>query len=155
MFRKNNSRQNNRSSAQKQGSPGHRGGGQPKSVSPNYRVDLMAHTFTPQTGGGAQSYGPRQGSAGFGNQPARPQQPRHQQPRPQQQHQQPRPQHQQPRPQHAPPRPPARKGYTNITVEVRDDLLAAFKEKTAGDGKTGNEVINQLIDFYNMGKVTV
>lgn len=157
MFRKNNSRQNNRNSARKPNPQGHReSGGQPKSVSPNYRVDLMAHTFTQQTGGGAAGYGPRKGTPGFGNQP-RPQQPRpqqHQQSRPVQHHQ-PRPQqHQQPRPAQHPQPPLAKKGYANITVEVPDELLTAFKEKNAADGKTGHEVINHLISLYNTGKVS-
>lgn len=168
MFRKNNSRQNDRKSTRAPDAQGHRGSGGPqKSVSPNYRVDLMAHTFTQQTGGGPTGYGPRQGSAGFGNPSARPQQPRHQQPRPQHQpprpqHQQPRPpQHQQARPQQAPHHRPAqqapavRKGHTVIAIEVRDELLPLFKEKTASEGKTEHEVINQLIDLYSAGKITI
>ncbi len=164
MFRKNNSRQNNRNSTRKPNPTGQReSGGQPKNVSPNYRVDLMAHTFTQQTGGNTPGFGQRQGNPGFGNQP-RPQQPHHQKPRGQQPRQ---PQHQRLRDQqHYPPRPqqhqsphpgqnPAKKGYVNITVEMPDELSNSFKEKNAAEGKTGSDVIIQLISLYNAGKVTL
>lgn len=39
-------------------------------------------------------------------------------------------------------------------IEVPNELLAAFKEKNIAEGKTGPEVINQLISLYNTGKVT-
>ncbi len=165
MFRKNNSRQNSRKPLRQQGQQGHHGAGSgpKKVVSPNYRVDLMAHTFTQSTGGsgntGGPGYGRQQGNGGYGSQQPRrdggqPQQRRDgQQPR-HQQHGRPKP-HFKPKPRPMPSAPEAQKGYTNLHCEVRDDLFAAFKEKLQADGKSEKEVISQLISFYNMGKVTV
>jgi len=52
-------------------------------------------------------------------------------------------------------KPPARKGYTNCTFELKDDLYRKFQDKLEGSSKTPKEVINQLISFYNMGKIKI
>ena len=65
--------------------------------------------------------------------------------------------HQQPRPQEGrkPHTPKARKGYTNLSIELKDDLYKKFVSKVKELDKSPKEVMNQLISFYNMGKINI
>lgn len=71
-----------------------------------------------------------------------------------------------PRYPHQPARPPrghdkkphqqkAKKGYTNINLEVKEELYGKFVDKVKEQDKSPKEVLNQLISFYNMGKINI
>ena len=129
--------------------------GRSRPVSSNYQVDLFHHQVgaksaqqpsghtRPSTGGGGGSrYGQQpKGPKGPGGRPARPPfQARHQSSRPK-----------------GPigPTKSERKGYTIHNFELKDDLYKSFEEKLKESSKTPKEVINQLISFFNMGKIKI
>jgi hypothetical protein len=49
----------------------------------------------------------------------------------------------------------ARKGYSNHTFELKNELYNQFAEKLKVSDKSPKEVINQLISFYNMDKIKI
>ena len=110
--------------------PGKSGQGQPaqRSVSPMYKVDLMHHQLSGMTSQPPQHTG-----------------------RPPVRHQQPRP-HGSNKPSHLP---KDKKGYTSLTVDLKDDLYKQFVSKVKEQDKSPKEVMNQLISFYNMGKINI
>ena len=138
MNRKSNSnygpRNNPRRGGPGKGAPGRggppRGGsGQPvqRTVSPMYKVDLMHHQLS-----GMTSQPPQH----TGRPPARYQQPRTQGIS---------------KVHH----PKEKKGYTNLNIELKDDLYKKFVSKVKDQDKSPKEVLNQLISFYNMGKINI
>ncbi|MDH5543163.1 MAG: hypothetical protein OEY64_09390 [Nitrospinota bacterium] len=146
----NNSNSGNRS--QRPGGPPHgkpRGSqgpqGRSRPVSSNYQVDLFHHQIGAKAGQQPSGHtrpssggGPRYGQSKGIN--ARPAQGRHQAPRPK-----------------GPvgPSKSQRKGYTVHNFELKDELYKNFEEKLKETSKTPKEVINQLISFFNMGKIKI
>jgi len=49
----------------------------------------------------------------------------------------------------------AKKGYTNMNIDIRDELYRKFVRKVKENSKSPKEVLNQLISFYNMGKINI
>ncbi|MFQ5431284.1 MAG: hypothetical protein ACE5EN_02105 [Nitrospinota bacterium] len=112
----------------KGGSP-RSGPGKPaqKTVSPMYKVDLMHHHLT-----GMNSQPPQH----TGKPPARHQPPRIQESK---------------KVHHA----KVKKGYTSLSLELKDDIYNKFLNKVQEKDKSPKEVMNQLISFYNMGKINI
>lgn len=52
-------------------------------------------------------------------------------------------------------KPSPKRGYTYHTFEVKDDLYKQFASKARDSSKSQKEVINQLISFFNMGKIKI
>ncbi len=108
---------------------------QGKPTSPNYRVDMMHHQLAAIN---------KEKRAGYQSNHA--------------------PQH---APYHAPQahsksfagnpqqRQQSKKGYRNLSFDVKEELYRAFMGKIKGSSKSPKEVINQLISFYNMGKINL
>lgn len=48
-----------------------------------------------------------------------------------------------------------RKGYKNISLDVKEDLYRKFQNRLKDSSKSPKEVINQLISFYSMGKINI
>jgi len=48
-----------------------------------------------------------------------------------------------------------KKGYTTLSIELKDDLYKKFVSKVKEKDKSPKEVMNQLISFYNMGKINI
>ena len=113
----------------RRGGPGRSGPGKPaqRTVSPMYKVDLMHHQLS-----GMSSQPPQHS----GKPPARHQPPRAPESR---------------KTHHA----KAKKGYTSLSLELKDDLYKKFVNKVKEKDKSPKEVMNQLISFYNMGKINI
>lgn len=105
-----------------------------RQVSPLYKVDLMHHQLAGMTTQLPQHIG--QPEPRYPHKPARP-------PRPPRAHD--KKPHQQ----------KAKKGYTNINLEVKEELYDEFVDKVKEQSKSPKEVLNQLISFYNMGKINI
>ena len=138
MTRKNYSNQGSRNSPRK-GSYGKKPAGRgpaarppQRQVSPLYKVDLFHHQL-----------------AGMGNQ----QPPQHiGQPEPRYPHKPARPPRAHDRKPH---QQKAKKGFANINLEVKEELYEKFMDKVKEQSKSPKEVLNQLISFYNMGKINI
>lgn len=136
MNRKSNSRPGrNRPGAPRGARPDAQGH---KPVSPNYQVDMMHHRL-----GSQQNAQGHQGSYGHLSQPSG------------------HPMGQKQSPfrrgpgKKYPAKPPARKGYITLNLEIKDELYKKFTSALKDSSKTPKEVINQLISFYNMGKINI
>ena len=99
-----------------------------------YKVDLMHHQLSGMTS--PQQQHTAQPPQHIGKPPARYQQPRTHGSK--QAHQ-----------------PKEKKGYTNLNIELKDDLYKTFVSKVKEQDKSPKEVLNQLISFYNMGKINI
>ena len=162
MTNQNSGRKNPNQKHGSHGSQGAQGRGQapqarPRTVSSNYQVDMFHHQVgasnqqqSGSQGGGYGRYGSGSGGHSQGQpsgRPSRPSQgapPRHKPSRPV-------------RPLDSPSSksPAARKGYTNHTFELKNELYKQFTEKLKVSDKSPKEVINQLISFYNMDKIKI
>jgi len=122
-------RNNSRRGSSGKGGSARSGAGKPaqRTVSPMYKVDLMHHQLS-----GMTSQPPQH----TGKPPVR---------HPPQRNLEPRKVH------HA----KAKKGYTTLSLELKDDLYKKFVNKVKEKDKSPKEVMNQLISFYNMGKINI
>lgn len=131
MVRKQSNQGNNRRNLRKAPSRG-----VPKPVSPNYRVDMMHHQLA------AMKKDPNSAPYDYYTRQSE-QPPRH------------------PRGYHTSKPPPApvakqtKKGYSMLNIEVKEELYKKFVSKLKGTSKSPKEVMNQLISFYNMGKIKI
>lgn len=130
MNRKNYSNSGSRKNPRR-GGPGGPGKPGQRSVSPMYKVDLLHHQLSGMTTPAPQ----RTGKPPVGQQPYRQQPPRQQEKKVF--------------------RPKAKKGYTNLNVEIKDEQYSKFLSRLKDESKSPKEVLNQLISFYNMGKINI
>jgi len=122
--------------------------GNSRAVSSNYTVDLFHHTFGASSEQAGQEWNP--------SKPGRPGKPKRGGKPKGHPHQKRNPHHLSAKPHHHEHRSAtARKGYKIHDFELKDELYEKFVEKVKEADKTPKEVINQLLSFYNMGKIKI